>query len=131
MQPVINMITLGVKDLAVATTFYQNGLGFPKIAIDSEGVSFFELAGAWLSLFPWEELAKDAGVSPAGSGFRGMALAQTVASEAKVDAILAQAVSAGGKLIKPGQKVFWGGYSGYFADPDGHKFNVLLVEEGM
>jgi len=124
MQPVINMITLGVKDLAIATEFYQHGLGFPKVVIDSDGVSFFELAGAWLSLFPWEELAKDAQVNAEGQGFRGMALAQTVASEAKVDAVLAQAVKAGGKLIKPGQKVFWGGYSGYFADPDGHLWEI-------
>ena len=124
MQPVVNMITLGVKDLAIATEFYQNGLGFPKVVIDADRVSVFELSVAWVSLFPWDELAKDAQVSAQGEGFRGMALAQTVASEAKVDAILKQAVKAGGTLIKPGQKVFWGGYSGYFADPDGHLWEI-------
>jgi len=87
-------------------------------------VSFFPLAGAWLSLFPWEELAKDAGVDSAGTGFRAMSLAQTVGSEEEVDAVLALAVKAGGLLVKPGQKVFWGGYSGYFSDPDGHLWEI-------
>lgn len=126
MKPVINMITLGVKDLAVATAFYQQGLGFPRLEIESQGVSFFTLAGAWLSLFTREELAKDAGVDPTGDGFRAMSLAQTVASEEEVDAVLALAVKAGGTLVKPGQKVFWGGYSGYFADPDGHLWEIAF-----
>ena len=124
MKPVINMITLGVKDLAAATAFYQQGLGFPRLEIESQGVSFFPLAGAWLSLFPWEDLAKDAGVESSGTGFRAMSLAQTVGSEEEVDAVLALAVKAGGQLVKPGQKVFWGGYSGYFSDPDGHLWEI-------
>jgi len=117
MKPVINMITLGVKDLAAATAFYQQGLGFPRLEIESQGVSFFPLAGAWLSLFPWEELAKDAGVDSAGTGFRAMSLAQTVGSEEEVDAVLALAVKAGGQLVKPGQKVFWGDIQAISAIP--------------
>jgi len=126
MKPVISMITLGVRDLQVATAFYQQGLGLPRLEFESEGVCFFQLAGAWLSLFPLEELAKDAGVDPAGSGFRAMSLAQNVASEAEVDEVLALAVKAGGTLVKAGQKVFWGGYSGYFADPDGHLWEIAF-----
>ncbi|MGC3963761.1 MAG: VOC family protein [Rhodocyclaceae bacterium] len=87
-------------------------------------MAFFELAGAWLSLFPWDELARDAQVTADGSGFRGVTLAHNVGSPEEVDAVLAQAVKAGAKLVKPGQKVFWGGYSGYFADLDGHLWEV-------
>lgn len=126
MKPLISMITLGVQDLQVATVFYQHGLGLPRLEFESEGVSFFQLAGAWLSLFPREELAKDAGVDPTGSGFRGLSVAQNVASEKEVDEVLALAVRAGGTLVKAGEKVFWGGYSGYFADPDGHLWEIAF-----
>lgn len=124
MKPIVSMITLGVADLKLSTHFYQEGLGLPRHPVDSEGVAFFELAGAWLSLFPWDELARDAQVTADGSGFRGVTLAHNVGSPEEVDAVLAQAVKAGAKLVKPGQKVFWGGYSGYFADLDGHLWEV-------
>ena len=80
--------------------------------------------GTWLGLYPREALAEDAMVSSEGQGFNNFALAYNVASEAEVDATLAEAVAAGATLTKPAQKVFWGGYSGYFQDPDGHLWEV-------
>jgi hypothetical protein len=83
-----------------------------------EGIAFFRTQGTMLSLYAREKLAEDATVEPEGAGFRGFTLAHNVASPEDVDRTLAEAVEAGAKLLKPGQKVFWGGYSGYFADPD-------------
>lgn len=123
MKPRISMITLGVKDLVKSAHFYQQGLGLPSMESPPE-VAFFTLNGTWLALFCRESLAEDAGVSALGSGFSGFSLAHNVASEAEVDAVIQQAVSAGATLVKPGQKVFWGGYSGYFADPDGYLWEV-------
>lgn len=124
MQPHLSMITLGVRDLPRAVRFYEQGLGLPRLDFDSDSVAFFTLAGAWLGLYGREALAKDAGVPAAGNGFSGVALAHNVGSREDVDATLAQAVAAGATLVKPGQEVFWGGYSGYFADPDGHLWEV-------
>lgn len=124
MKPHLSMITLGVRDVARAAAFYEEGLGLPRMAFDSDSVAFFPLAGAWLGLYGREALAEDAGVPAGGSGFSGVALAHNLASREEVDATLAQAVAAGGTLIKAGQDVFWGGYSGYFADPDGHLWEV-------
>ena len=123
MQPRISMITLGVRDLEVAIGFYEKGLGLPRMESPPE-VAFFTLDGTWLGLYGREALAEDATVSAEGAGFAGVALAHNVASEAEVDAVLAQAMAAGARLVKPGQEAFWGGYSGYFADPDGHLWEV-------
>jgi hypothetical protein len=123
MQPRISMIMLGVRDLVQSVRFYRDGLGFPQRESPPE-VAFFTLNGSWLGLYGHEALAADATVSPAGSGFRGVALAHNVHGAAEVDRVLAQAVDAGATLVKPGQKVYWGGYSGYFADPDGHLWEV-------
>lgn len=117
------MITLGVRDLAASVRFYEEGLGLPRMESPPE-VAFFPLAGTWLGLFGRESLAEDAGVPAAGSGFRSLALAHNVASEAEVDHVVEQAVAAGATLVKTPQKVFWGGYSGYFTDPDGHLWEV-------
>ena len=87
-------------------------------------MAFFNLNGSWLGLYGRKALAEDAQVSAEGSGFRGVALAHNLHSEAEVDALLQQAVDAGATLVKPAQKVFWGGYSGYFADPDGHLWEI-------
>jgi catechol 2,3-dioxygenase-like lactoylglutathione lyase family enzyme len=122
-EPRVSLITLGVSDLERAIRFYRDGLGLP-LRESPPGVAFFETRGTWLSLYPRDELAKDAGVPADGAGFRGFSLAHNVRSEAEVDATLAQAVAAGAALIKPGQRVFWGGYSGYFADPDGFLWEV-------
>lgn len=123
MKPRISMITLGVRDLARSIEFYQRGLGLPRMESPPE-VAFFTLNGTWLGLFGREALAEDAGVPAAGSGFSGVTLAHNVDSEAAVDALMESAVAAGATLVKAPQKVFWGGYSGYFADPDGHLWEI-------
>lgn len=123
MKAKISLITLGVVDLARSIAFYRDGLKWP-LEGDGKDVAFFKLEGTWLSLFPQENLARDIGVEAAGSGFRGFTLAHNVASEAAVDEVLAFAEQAGAKIVKPGQKVFWGGYSGYFSDPDGFYWEV-------
>ncbi len=123
MKPRISMITLGVNDIERSVAFYEKGLGFPRME-SPPTVAFFTLNGSWLGLYGREELAEDAMVSAEGSGFNSFALAHNVESEAEVDAVLKQAVAAGGTLVKPGQEVFWGGYSGYFKDPDGHLWEI-------
>ncbi|TCO81176.1 hypothetical protein EV699_10916 [Plasticicumulans lactativorans] len=125
MEPRLSFVTLGVGDLARATAFYEQVLKLPRIALpDGAGVAFFELGKTWLSLFPRAELAADAGVPAAGSGFAGFTLAHNVRSAAAVDALLAEVAAAGGRIVKPGQPAFWGGYTGYFADPDGFLWEV-------
>ena len=119
----ITLITLGVTDLDRSIRFYRDGLGLP-LQDGPEGIAFFETQGTRLSLYPRDKLAEDAEVPTEGSGFPGFALAHNVESPERVDATLAQAVAAGAELKKPGQEVFWGGYSGYFADPDGFLWEV-------
>ncbi|MGD8908712.1 MAG: VOC family protein [Chromatiales bacterium] len=123
MQPRISMITLGVADLERSIRFYRDGLGLPQME-SPPSVAFFTLNGSWLGLYGRQALAEDATVSAEGEGFAGFTLSHNVTSEAAVNALLEQAVAAGAKLVKPGQKVFWGGYSGYFSDPDGFLWEV-------
>lgn len=123
MNPRISMITLGVRDLAAAIAFYEQGLGLPRMESPPE-VAFFPLHGSWLGLYPRDALAADANVSAVGTGFEGFALAHNVSSESAVDTLMEQAVAAGAELVKAPQKVFWGGYSGYFKDPDGHLWEI-------
>lgn len=123
MKPRISMITLGVADLDRSIEFYEKGLGFPRLESPPE-IAFFTLNGTWLGLYGREALAEDATVSSDGSGFSGFTLAHNVASESEVDAVVAQAVAAGAELVKKPQKVFWGGFSGYFRDPDGYLWEV-------
>lgn len=117
------MITLGVRDLAAAIKFYEKGLGFPRMESPPE-VAFFTLNGTWLGLYGREALAEDATVSPKGQGFESFSLAHNVNSDKEVDAVVLQAIDAGATLVKKPQKVFWGGYSGYFKDLDGHLWEV-------
>jgi|SRR5580698_5858384 catechol 2,3-dioxygenase-like lactoylglutathione lyase family enzyme len=123
MKSKISVITLGVKDLPASLKFYRDGLGFTPEG-DTKDIAILKMEGAWLSLYPRESLAQDATVSPEGSGFHGFTMAHNVKSKKEVDDVLAFAVNAGAKLIKPGQDVFWGGYSGYFADPDNFLWEV-------
>jgi catechol 2,3-dioxygenase-like lactoylglutathione lyase family enzyme len=118
------MITLGVRDFDKSLAFYQ-ALGFPLHTFE-EGQQFamFRLEGAWLSLFPREQLADDASVQKDGSGFSGIALAHNVESPEEVDRVFAFALACGATSSKEPEQVFWGGYSGYFADPDGFLWEV-------
>lgn len=131
----ISLITLGVSDLARSRAFYER-LGWRRSARDAEGVAFFQMGGMALGLYPREELAKDAAVSAEGSGFAGFALAHNVRSRDDVDAVLAEAAAAGATILRPGEDAFWGGYFGYFADPDGFAWEVAwnphfpLAEDG-
>lgn len=120
----ISLATLGVADLARATAFYQ-ALGWPLSSASSEAISFFRTAGGLLSLFPLHHLAADAN-TPAlpVPGFRGITLAVNVDQPEDVDAALTAAVAAGATLLKPATLAVWGGRSGYFADPDGHVWEV-------
>lgn len=124
MDPRISIITLGVADLDRAVEFYRDGLGLPLQGDEYDEIAFFELQGTWLSLYPRDALAEDATVPGEGTGFAGVTLAHNVGSTDEVDAVLAQAEAAGATIVKPAQEVFWGGYSGYFADPDGHLWEV-------
>jgi uncharacterized protein len=123
MKPRISMITLGVRDLVRSIEFYQNGLGFPRYGSEDE-VAFFDLNGTWLGLYDREALAEDAQVDPGGDGFNSFTLAHNVNSPDEVEEVMRQALNAGAELVKESQKVFWGGYSGYFKDPDGHLWEV-------
>jgi len=123
MKPRISMITLGVRDLAAAVKFYETGLGFSRMESPPE-VAFFTLTGSWLGLYSRDALAEDATVPPEGNGFEGFTLSHNVSSEEEVDAVMSQALAAGATLVKTAQKVFWGGYSGYFKDPDGHLWEI-------
>jgi len=119
----VSMITLGVSNLEYSIDFYQ-AIGFKRVPFDSADIAFFEAGGPQLALYPREELAKDAKVSNAGSGFSGVTLSQNFHTSDEVDALLSLAVASGGDLVKAAEPVFWGGYSGYFRDPDGHLWEV-------
>ena len=123
MQPRLTLVTLGVADVARARAFYE-ALGFKASTDSNPSVTFFDAGGVVLGLFGRAALAEDAHVANTAIGFSGIALAHNVRSDAEVDAVIAEAIAAGAKLVKAGQKVFWGGYSGYFADPDGHLWEV-------
>lgn len=123
MEPRISLVTLGVIDLQRSTRFYEQVLKLPRLETPPE-VTFFEMGKTWLALYPRNLLAADAGVPAEGSGFPGFALAHNVRSEAEVDQLLAEVAAAGGRIMKPGRRADWGGYFGYFADPDGFLWEV-------
>lgn len=130
MKPYISMITLGVKDLHRAIKFYQDGLGLHTEGIIGEEfaqgtVAFFDLQkGLKLALWPRQSLAEDAGL-PLSATATAMSLAHNVLTETDVDTIMQQASMAGATIVKPPQKTFWGGYAGYFQDPDGHLWEIV------
>ena len=127
MEQRLSVVTLGVADLERSRRFYE-ALGW-KRGNRNESVVFFQLNGIVLSLFSRRELAADAKLSAAGNGFGGITLAYNARTREEVDAVLAEAAAAGATILKPAEDVFWGGYSGYFADPDGHPWEVAWNPE--
>jgi len=124
-KPHVSVVTLGVRDLARAREFYAERLGWPIQQEQDNWVCFLLGGGSTaFALYPWDELAADAGSEPDGSGFRGVTLAYVVRSDDRVDEVLAEAQAAGGTIVKPAQRAQWGGYSGYFADPEGYLWEI-------
>jgi len=125
MKPHVAVITLGVRNLERARRFYSEGLGWPIQQEDYNWVCFLLGEGSSaLALYPWAELAEDAKVPVDGTGFRGVTLAHNVLSQERVDEVLTEAEGAGGKVVKHAEPTSWGGYGGYFADPDGYLWEV-------
>src|ERR1700733_7557867 len=123
MEQRVSLITLGVTHLDRSRKFYER-LGWRRSMANTEGITFFQTGGMALALYPRHELAKDANVSAHGEGFPGISLAHNARTRAAVDAVLQEAVAAGAKLVMPAEEAFWGGYSGYFSDPDGFLWEV-------
>ena len=129
MEPRISIITLGVSDLPRMVAFYRDGLGLTLFDENTESIAFFRNKGTWLALYPMAALAAEVGLpaveaGAAAGGFSGVTLAHNVRSKAEVDELLAVAVAAGATLVKAAQDTFWGGYSGYFADPEGYLWEI-------
>lgn len=130
MEPRVSIITLGVADLERSYDFYHHGLGLPTSRKPEANIVFFQTSGVCLALYPLEKLAED--VSPSQSSergpFAGITLAHNTKTKEDVDAVLALAERSGGKIEKPAQDTFWGGYSGYFSDPDGYLWEVAYAD---
>jgi predicted lactoylglutathione lyase len=124
MRQKLNLITLGVNDFERSVAFFEKGLGWKKSSASVEELALFPLGGIVLALHPRKDLAADVTVSPEGSGFSGITLSYNAKSEKEVDDVLEKVSRLGASVIKPAQKVYWGGYSGYFKDLDGHLFEV-------
>lgn len=124
MEQRLNIVTLGVGDLKESSEFYER-LGWRRSMAKSEGIVFFQTGGMALALYPRTELAKDATLNAGKArAFNGFSLAYNTRSHEEVDRVLSEAQAAGAKLVKAAQEAFWGGYSGYFADPDGFLWEV-------
>jgi uncharacterized protein len=130
MKPRITLLTLGVDDLQRSLRFYRDGLGLKTEGIVGEefeygAVAFFDLqSGLKLALWPRKSLAHDTGLAKAPASATEFSIGHNVGSKAEVDAVMAQAAKAGATIVKPAHDTFWGGYSGYFQDPDGHLWEV-------
>jgi uncharacterized protein len=130
MKPRITLITLGVDDLDRSLAFYRDGLGFPSKGIvgaefEHGAVAFFDLQpGLRLAIWPRADLAHDTGLPPSPKSPTEFSLAHNVNGPAEVDVVMEQAGRAGAQIVKPAQQTFWGGYAGYFQDPDGHLWEV-------
>ncbi len=140
MEPRISIITLGVSDLDRSTRFYRDGLGFPVHEAGGPEITFFALTNLMLSLYPRDSLADDFDRSDEGGEprpeARGFTIAHNVASRSEVDTVLHEAEAAGARIVKPAAEAFWGGYSGYFSDPDGFLWEIatgsgLPIEPGV
>ncbi|MBN9151760.1 MAG: VOC family protein [Micrococcales bacterium] len=125
--PNFTIVTLGVADLARSAEFYR-ALGWDQRGDESAGITWFRTSGTWLGLFGYGDLAADVGVAAdPPAAYRGITLALNFNNEADVDRVLAEAVGAGARLVKPAERAEWGGYSGYFADPDGHLWEAAFA----
>jgi len=130
MKPLITVITIGVDDLEKSLAFYRDGLGLKTEGIVGKefeygAVAFFDLEnGLKLALWPRKSIAHDSGLSLQNPGATELTLGHNVSSKSEVDKVMAQAKKAGANIVKPAQETFWGGYSGYFQDPDGHLWEV-------
>jgi uncharacterized protein len=123
-EAILSLVTLGVSDLERSITFYE-ALGFRRKAVKADGVGFFQAGAIAFAVWPADALAEDANAGGiAAAGFRGVALAWNCRSQAEVDSAIERARSAGASVPKSAQKTFWGGYAGYFCDPDGHLWEV-------
>ena len=122
----LHLITLGVDDLAASVDFFEKGLGWKKSEASQGDLALFPLGGITLSLYPRKLLAEDATVPNEKPGFSGITLSHNCKSEGEVDEVLAHVEKLGATIVKPAQKVFWGGYSGYFKDLNGHLFEVAF-----
>jgi uncharacterized protein len=123
MEQRLSLITLGVSDLSRSREFYER-LGWRRSMAKEEGVIFFQAGSMALALYPRHELAIDATIAPEGQGFPGITLAYNTRNRNEVDSVLKEAQAAGATIVKPAQEAFWGGYSGYFSDPDGFLWEV-------
>ena len=132
MKPRISVLTICVDDLERAVSFYRDGLGLPTEGIigkefEHGAVAFFDLqAGVKLALWPRDSLAHDTGIPRSGRASPDFTIGHNVHTEREVDEVMEQARQAGGQIVKPAQKTFWGGYAGYFRDPDGHLWEVVF-----
>ncbi len=123
MEPRLSLITLGVSDLSRSKAFYE-ALGLTTTWSEDKGVIFFKTSGAVLGLYPFSDLLKDIGMGDAEKKFGGITIAHNTRHKEEVDQIMNVVTESGGRIIKKPQDAFWGGYSGYFADPDGHVWEV-------
>lgn len=125
MEQRLSLVTLGVADLERAKSFYVS-LGWNAAHASTEEVVFFQLPGIALALFPRDSLAADANIAPYGEGFSGITLSHNVRSREEVDELVTQVEALGGKILRPAQEASWGGYTAYFADPDGHIWEIAF-----
>jgi uncharacterized protein len=123
MEKRLGTVTLGVHDLARSRRFYEQGLGWTADGGEDD-IAFYQLAGTVLGLYEWRKLAKDAGISDESSGFRAVTLAYCARSQAEVRAVMHAASEAGAEILVRPRDTFWGGYSGYFTDLDGHMWEI-------
>ena len=126
MEQRLTIVTLGIEDLKTSTKFYEEIFGWKKMDSSNEDITFFQLNGMLLSLYPKDKLAEDAAVDPKGSGFKALTLAYNTRSQEEVDEIIADLEKKGVKIVKRPQKVFWGGYSSYIADPDNNLWEIAF-----
>jgi len=126
MEQRMTFITLGVKDLNQSVDFYEHKFGWIRSELSNESIIFYGLDGTHLALYDREELAKDVNVDPLGNGFRSFTMAYNTRSEKEVDDLIENLRKQGVQIIKEPQKVFWGGYSSYIADPDGNLWEIAF-----